>query len=226
MSVESFFNKRAPTRYVGISDVMVDLETLGTRAGCQILSIGAVAFTGTQVRDTDCTFYTVINAPTRLQRLGLWLRGKLPFTDPETLQWWRDKTPEARMVLEQHYGRMGHDLPEALRLFNAWLAQFPGVRVWGNGADFDNPILISAYHSAGVPQGWGNWSGRCYRTLKSLVKGPKLVRRGVHHNALDDAISQAYHAVALLSQRAGLLPEGTDAIAKLEPAATWPESAN
>ena len=215
------------TIYAGVSDVMVDLETLGTRAGCQIMSIGAVAFTGSHVKDSDidCTFYCVVNAPTRWQRLKLWLTGRGLFTDPETLKWWEDKTPEARRVLEQHYGRMGHDLPQALRLFNKWLAQFPGVRVWGNGADFDNPILISAYHSAGVPQGWGNWSGRCYRTLKSLVKGPKLVRRGVHHNALDDAISQAYHAVALLKQQSGLDGTATGAFAKLEEPGKWPESA-
>lgn len=73
-----------------------------------------------------------------------------------------------------------------------------GALVWGNGADFDNPILATAYGALNQVQPWKPYNGHCYRTLKSLVKGPKIERTGTHHNAVDDARSQALHAIQLL----------------------------
>ena len=63
------------------------------------------------------------------------------------------------------------------------------------GADFDNSILNFAFTKAGIPIPWSPWSGRCYRTIKSIFNGVKLSRKGTYHNALDDAKTQALHLI-------------------------------
>lgn len=52
----------------------------------------------------------------------------------------------------------------------------------------------------GVP--WPHWNDRCYRTLKAMRPDVKMERTGTHHNAVDDATSQARHALALLAANA------------------------
>lgn len=89
----------------------------------------------------------------------------------------------------------------ALAAFADWLASEhgPDVKVWGNGADFDNVILGSAYRRLGKSIPWAFYNSRCYRTVKSLQPGCRIERAGTHHNALDDAKSQALHLMRLLS---------------------------
>lgn len=166
--------------------VMVDLETLGTRAGCKIISIGAVIFSAaTGVSETQ-RFNSRINRYT--QPPTLW-------EDPETVAWWGRQSKEARDRVFSNPVPVPH-MADVLYEFTEWLGR--DAIVWGNGADFDNPILSAAYAALGKRQPWGNWNGRCYRTLKDLRPAIKLVRQGVHHDALDDAISQAEHAVRIL----------------------------
>jgi len=173
-----------------MKNIMVDLETLGTVPGCAILSIGAVYFDTEEGVDTANAFYTPISRKS-CEEAGLW-------EDPETIDWWKRQGPAAQKVLKAAAAKKAPTLDAALDAFDAFIKQNTSVKVWGNGADFDNPIMAVAYSALGRKQGWGNWSGRCYRTLKNIAPGPKLVRIGVHHNALDDAISQATHAIELL----------------------------
>jgi exodeoxyribonuclease VIII len=51
-------------------------------------------------------------------------------------------------------------------------------------------------------QPWRHWNDRCYRTVKSLYPDVKLERVGTHHNAVDDAESQARHLIAMLGGQA------------------------
>lgn len=167
-------------------NVMVDLETLGKRAGCKVLAIGAQVFTPT---GGEQSFYRVIDRNSQPDLLE----------DPDTVAWWAKQSKEAQARLFAD-DVVKVDLKVALSDFTAWVNTLGGeVLVWGNGADFDNPILSAAYDSVGLPQAWGPWNGRCYRTLKGLRPAIKLVRQGVHHDALDDARSQADHAVEILN---------------------------
>lgn len=166
--------------------VMVDLETLGTRAGCKIISIGAVVFSAADGVSETQQFNSLINRYT--QPPCLW-------EDPDTVAWWGRQSKESQDRIFNNPYR-APNMADVLRNFAEWLGK--GAIVWGNGADFDNPILQAAYAALGMRQPWGNWNGRCYRTLKDLRPGIKLVRQGVHHDALDDAISQAEHAVRIL----------------------------
>jgi exodeoxyribonuclease VIII len=168
-----------------MDNVMIDLETLGRRAGCAILSIGAVAFDPDSGK-LGSEFYVVVD---RQSQTAL-------HTDPETLAWWEKQSAEARAVLTDPTAIA---LGDALIKFNQYLApySFTKVKIWGNGGDFDNAIMASCYAAAGLEVPWAFWNNRCYRTLKNLVGGPKLTRQGTYHNALDDAKTQAEHAVQL-----------------------------
>lgn len=170
-----------------MKNVMVDLETMGKRAGCVILSIGAVEFDPLQGLGRE--FYKIISIES-CKAAGLHI-------DPSTMEWWEKQSSEARQVLKDAHSINAMSLENVLLKFNTWLAQTKGVKVWGNGADFDNAILISAYAAVGVPQGWGPYNSRCYRTLKGFFPQVKAVRGGTHHNALDDAKTQALHAIQL-----------------------------
>ncbi len=81
--------------------------------------------------------------------------------------------------------------------FGAFLPENPFI--WGNGASFDNTILEECFRRTALEMPWGYYNDRCYRTLKNLAPNVKLERLGTFHNALDDARSQAAHAVAVLN---------------------------
>lgn len=169
--------------------VMIDLETLGRRAGCSILSIGAVAF-GPEGLGPE--FYTVVNRAS-CQAHGL-------HEDEATLEWWTKQSAQAQTVLGQA-STDGTSLVDALAeltTFLSGLGSLKKLKVWGNGADFDNAILTACYAAVGRELPWEFWHNRCYRTLKSLRPAAKLSRQGTYHNALDDAKSQATHAIQLL----------------------------
>lgn len=55
-------------------DIMVDIETLGRKPGCVILSIGCVAFDGKE-------FYVNID-PFKMKDEGVF------HVDPDTSKWW------------------------------------------------------------------------------------------------------------------------------------------
>lgn len=178
--------------------VMHDLETLGTDPGCVILSIGAITF---DPHGMGLSFYQTINRQT-CYNAGL--------TDnPATLEWWRRQSEEARKVLTESQELSTCSLGIALFQFTEYLNRIAGagginnVKIWGNGADFDKPILGTAYKMCGFNQPWAPYNGGCYRTLKNLRPEIKLIRSGTAHNALIDAIDQAKHAIALLNDVKG-----------------------
>jgi hypothetical protein len=186
-----------------IKHIMVDLETMGTVPGCVGLSIGAVVmdFEDFTLKEQ---FYTCVSLPDSLENFL--------HEEEETRKWWESKTPEARQVLFDANDPGAPRLAEAMEELNYWLkgigASVRKTRLYGNGADFDNPILRVMYHAAKVdPFGSraGFFGGRCYRTLKSLDEifgpafaAPKLERVGTFHNALDDAKSQALHLMEIV----------------------------
>lgn len=175
-----------------ITDVMVDLETLGRRAGCVVLSIGAVGF-GPSGLGKEC--YLILSIRDQ-QDYGL-------HEDPETLAWWAKQSPEARRVLTEASASKLL-LRDALLQFNAYLEahyRISQVKLWGNGSDFDLAILINLYAAAGLEAPWKFWNHRCFRTLKNFypsIKGAE--RTGTYHNALDDAKTQALHAIELMAK--------------------------
>lgn len=172
-------------------DIMVDLETMGSRPGSVICAIGAVAFNAERgyVREE---FYQVIDMAS-CQRQGLRF-------DAETIKWWLKQSDAARWAL----CTASVSLEATLDGFSSWWKRMGGQRIWGHGGNFDDPLLASAYKAAGIEAPWKFWDSRCTRTIFAAAGGIKPDRaEGVHHNALDDAKAQvasvidAYHILGL-----------------------------
>lgn len=163
-----------------IEHVMVDIETLGKGNNAAILSIGMVKF-NPFTEDIYDSFYVPVD-PESCQALGLKI-------DASTVMWWLHSDRDAARAAMMQETRV--DLPSALYGLVDWFGE--DKPVWGNGATFDNVILSNAFRACNIDQPWQFWNDKCYRTLKGQAKNIKLVREGVYHNALDDAISQAKH---------------------------------
>lgn len=166
---------------------MLDLETMGTAPGSAILAIGAVEFAHSTILGT---FYQKIDLQSAVD-LGLVM-------DPQTVLWWLRQSDASRLEIAQ--GEGGH-IKDVLSDFSNWLRENAideEIEMWGNGAAFDNTLLAAAYHKLGMRLPWKYSNDRCYRTVKNLYPDVQMVRDGTHHNALDDARSQAMHLMAMI----------------------------
>lgn len=160
-----------------LDNAMIDTETLGTKPGAAILSIGAVIFGPAGMGDT---FY----APVLLEscvNVGLTI-------DPAAITWWMRQSDEARAAaFRNDAAPLWQVLGDFFDWFNAQRAKHP----WCHGATFDVPILENAFEACNLAAPWEYWNVRDTRTLYDLA-GVKVDRAtGTHHNALDDAINQA-----------------------------------
>jgi len=173
-------------------DVMLDLETMGTGPDAAIVAIGAVHF-NVHTRTIVDSFYTPVSLADAARCGGA--------IDPDTVVWWLKQNDRARAAISGQ----GKLLEDALFDFQLYL-DGKGIRsqivIWGNGADFDNVILAGAYRRLGLKVPWEFWNNRCYRTLKSMHRHIPMQRSGTHHNALDDAESQARHLMDILAAMA------------------------
>lgn len=174
--------------------IMLDLETMSLAKDAAIISIGAVKFDPNAGVLGD-TFYKVVSLKSA-QRAG----GHI---DAETVLWWMQQSDQARKALT------GDDsvLTEtALIEFAMWVRSTPLEAMWGNGSDFDNVVLENTYTRLNKTTPWSYKVNRCYRTLSALCPNIKREQLGTHHNALDDAISQAKH-LCVLWKELGLCDE-------------------
>jgi hypothetical protein len=181
-------------------DVMVDLETLGAKPGCVILSIGAVEFAP---HGLGREFYRVVNVQSCMG-YGLSI-------NTETQKWWENQGEIARTVLAEAWDpARSNTLPSVLLDFATWLpGETKSVRLWGNGATFDNAILEAAYTAAQMTYPVKFWNDMCYRTLKTLLPPKYKTIPTVPHHALEDAKAQAKDAVDMLRklQQGGVIDE-------------------
>lgn len=162
-----------------VTDVMIDLETMGNRPGCAIRSIGACAFD--PISGATWRHFKVNIDPDSCAQIEL-------HEDPDTRAWWANQSAEAQAALDVDPVQIA----KALCLLTEAYPWRQVSRVWCHGASFDDPILNVAYHRAlGLKTPWSFSSVRCTRTLYALagIKPDRSV--GVHHDALDDAIAQA-----------------------------------
>lgn len=172
-SVDEFMAAGAPL----FQDFMVDLETMSVAPNAAIASIGIVRFDEFEVMSK---LYVSVDVQS-CEKRGLDI-------DPVTVKWWREQSEEAQKALDG-----GVDLQIALSAVDKFVRAAHEPRVWGNGAPFDNVILRSAYKACGLLEPWQFYNDRCFRTMKTMHPIDWSVRRGVHHHALDDAITQTEH---------------------------------
>ena len=181
-------------------NIEIDLETLGKRPGCAILSIGAVYFYPDNPPDRRLgeEFYKVLQIDGQTAA-GLHI-------DPSTVAWWEGQSEEAQQVLFDsgfHGATVSLDaanLDDALSMFADFLPRDPdSYKVWACGSEFDIAILDVAHMAVQRYLPWNFWNGHSHRTLKMLAPEIRADRTGTHHNALDDAKTQALHAIQILN---------------------------
>jgi exodeoxyribonuclease VIII len=185
--------------------IQLDLETLGVNPGCIVLSIGVVVFDfeNTPGGEEQGEFHC---------HLGMYEQQKVGLTfDPNTLKFWLDADDEARKAIVKGQKEELTTVYIALAQLNEFLENVCGqdledvdhldLKVWGNGANFDAPILREVYRRFGITCPWGWWNERCHRTIKNFYKDAlgqtahgwpsEPEREGTLHNALEDARHQA-----------------------------------
>lgn len=164
--------------------MMIDLETLDTRASAVIVSVGAVVFNKEGILREG---YYVLDMDEQIKR------GRT--ISPDTVRWWMQQSDEARAVFRVQQPMLLS--PFALAFTN--LFQMGKMHLWGNGSDFDLAIMIDFWQRHSLPKidGWRYSNHMCFRTLNKMYNAKDLgMRTGTHHNAVDDARYQANCVIA------------------------------
>lgn len=178
-----------------MNNIMLDLETLGTKPGCIVAAIGAVEFGcgAMGVPKLGREFYIRIDVRDAA-RCGLTM-------DMDTFLWWLGNSEDARRELTKPGAEPFTKALYGFGDFYRSILNNSGKQtdLWGNGADFDQPILSAAYDAAKMNQPWSHFQSRCYRTIKNLHRDVKIeIAENARHNALEDAKAQAMHLMRML----------------------------
>jgi exodeoxyribonuclease VIII len=168
--------------------MMVDLETLGKKAGAKVLTIGAITFDRDGLR-TDGSFYNAIDRE-------FW--DKSFHEDPSTVKWWGEQSKAA-----QAEAFSGVEMPATVMAdWVAYVARAKPDIIYCKGASFDFPIWIHACEFYGFDQeiALPYRALRCMRGLADLAGIEKVADVGTAHNAFDDARHQAMTVHAAITK--------------------------
>lgn len=158
---------------------MIDLESLGTRPDCAILTLGAVKFDPYTVDKFGDSLYFRIDVNEQLA-LGREVQE-------DTLEWWGRQAEDVREEALGEHDRIS--LESMYRQLNKFLV---GVNnIWCQGPAFDIVILENIYRQKGWPTPWQFWQIRDSRTLFGVHGDPREKNKAGLHNALEDCVSQA-----------------------------------
>lgn len=172
--------------------VSVDIESLGTKPGCIVLSIGVAGF-------------DLKRKPVRLLDVRIDVLDSLFIgleADEATLTWWRGQSREAKAALS--YGeaqRAAEAVRELIEVIEARATD--DLRVWMKGPSFDGVLLGALAERVGLELPWQYWSERCVRTICEGVPEPVRGDGNVHHSAVDDALHQAAWVRKALAMKGG-----------------------
>lgn len=158
------------------TDLMVDLETLGTKpeTGVPLLSIGW------------CVWHSHHEFPAEPRAAQIFVKESPGQADPSTLDWWMSQG--ARYDAIQKQCAAGFSLQNAVAAFVDAYRVNASMRVWSHGATFDVVILEYWLRHFQIDVPWKFWDVRDTRTLFDLGK---LRFKGNTHDAREDAIAQA-----------------------------------
>lgn len=209
-------------------DLMIDIETMGTRPTAPIVSIGACLF---DPRCQNSFEYLSKYSFVCLVDLDDATKHSPSGIESGTVKWWLGQSDAAikRLVtgemlnlkdaltqLWQFATDRGSKTPEAVR-------QLPVPKmIWAKSPDFDCKIIEHACRSAGVMYPFQYFNQRCVRTAVDLAfpdgeESRPAFTTGVHHDARDDAVNQAmmiqacYSALGLSGAKSSGVVLHTDA---------------
>lgn len=169
------------------NQVMVDVESMGTKSHSALVSIGAVMF-NLQDYAIGPQFHIAVHLASSVG-FGMTM-------DPSTVMWWLRQGQAARDAILTNL----YSLDDALRQFDDWYrgnCEPKDTRTWGNSSRFDLGILETAHELTGIEVPW-RWNlETCFRTVRSMndhiVKYDVSEKVGTAHHAVDDAIFQVNH---------------------------------
>lgn len=172
-----------------MTNIMIDIETLGHNDDALIASIGAVKF---DVKGLNEEFYEVCyyGQGNRKMTLG-------------TVTWWMKQSEEARKLFYDKSIKVV-ELKLALKALRNFI-DFNNDKVWANGVSFDINILKHAYDEHNLKVPWGYSRIMCLRSIRSIYPEYSSImdsiRGEVMHNALDDAKCQASCLIELAKEK-------------------------
>jgi hypothetical protein len=167
---------------------MVDLETLNSTTDSVILSIGACVFDFTN--GISKKFYINVD-PADCKTYGF-------TTSKETIKWWSTQPKEVLAAFKSPTPvPLKPALSEFYNFFEANACDF----IWAHG-QFDIPILELASSRTGIVAPYKYWQHMDNRTVMTLLDSKPPRDKNTHHNAVEDAMAQAYHLVTLFEQPA------------------------
>lgn len=169
--------------------VMLDIETLGRKPGCVVLSVGAVEF---DAAGANGTFFECNISIKSSMDYGLTIEA-------ETLEWWMDQG--IRRLPRQL------DLPYVASLFADWFKDnnLGDALLWANSPSFDCEIWGNAMEAVDVARPWKYWNLRDVRTARHMLpEFMDMPDNEKKHDALADAKWQAEYL-----RLAGLFSQGT-----------------
>lgn len=187
-----------------MNDLMVDIETLGTKPGSPVIAIGAV-------------FFDIMSG-----ELGERFYGKIDVEDAmrysrisgDTFKWWMAQNDAARREATSGFMSANEVFADFYN-FMSVNANLGKMCPWGNGASFDITILeVSFERILGKPAPWKFWNVQDVRTIKRVGEsvGHKYPHdlKGVAHKAIDDAIHQAKYVAYYWQKMHGKTPDLSD----------------
>jgi hypothetical protein len=179
-----------PDRY----QVMIDIETLGKKPGCVVLSVGAVVMDMEKLKTVARSYWVLDTKEQEHFKI-----------DADTVLWWMQQSDDARAAFRKIIPptNAANFKTELQALFD----QYKTKTVWANGINFDLPILGQYMHNLDpfsssveevVPWNYRWQDMRSLATVMARVKPYDQFYKAhgsVAHNALDDAVRQAEYVL-------------------------------
>lgn len=164
-----------------LTDVMIDLETLGTTPDAVILGIAAVKFDpfddylekGLDVTDLPA-LDLLVDVDTQPNRS----------VEDSTLEWWSKQDPVVQEKMFSTQGRVSFE--QALEQLHQFVWN-TGGRIWAQGTQFDISILEHSFRSLNRAYPWRYSQARDSRTLLDLVN---VSLPNATHDAVADCFRQ------------------------------------
>lgn len=165
-----------------MNDLMLDIETLGTRPTSVICQLGACYFDRNTGKVGDKFLKNI--------EVGSALMAGLTI-DQSTVDWWKQQDERT-----WHTGLI--DIWSALHLFSDFCKDVKSV--WSH-ATFDVPIVQNAYQVCDIKSPWHYRAAKDIRTLVDLTNPKFKTDKDLKtHNALDDCLYQVKYCVGCFNK--------------------------
>lgn len=182
-----------------LTNLIIDIETLGIRTSSVILSIGCVPFKFEE--HITCLdeylekgFYVKFNVIEQLKA------GRT--TDTGTIEWWKEQSAEARSVLYPSAEDVSvlHGLRQLTDFIDNSGYSHSKSHIWARGQDFDFPKIADLCYTNNFPLPYNTWMSRDIRTYIDVLTGNGRGQYSAHiegetnmvvHNALFDCAMDA-----------------------------------